>query len=45
MLDLSNKTYKERMTNFYVSHNPSKINDIDMILSKYSNNIESLFLN
>jgi hypothetical protein len=43
MLNLSNKTYKERLIDFYVLHNSSKLEDIDSILYKYSNNIELLF--
>ena len=43
ILYLSNKTYKERLIDFYVLHNSSKLEEIDSILSKYSNNVESLF--
>lgn len=43
MLDLSNKSYGERIIDFYILHNYSKLEDIDSILSKYSNNMELLF--
>ena len=42
---LSNKTYKERIIDFYKIYNPSKnIDDIEMTLSKYETNIELLFV-
>lgn len=43
MIDLSNKTYKERLIDFYLLYNQLKINDVEPILLRYSNNIELLF--
>lgn len=45
ILSLCDKTYKERIINFYKIHNPKKnIDDIDSILIKYDTNMELLFL-
>jgi hypothetical protein len=43
MIDLSNKTYKEKIIDLYVKYNCSKLDNIDSILSKYSTDIELLF--